>query len=147
MQRTVAQSSGWNGKNRTLWTSHPPYLPQRGRERSWAVGPGAGSLPGCLQHRDLSASEMCWLLYLPFSYLFGTWLAALQSKRDSLGKKDYCLGPQCLPLTCLGALGRATYLSLSCILGGRQGFRGRNGEKGILSSPRAAELSPRQACL
>lgn len=48
------------------------------------------------------------LLDLPFSCWLGTWSAGLQSKGRSIWIKDSCLGPQCLPLACLGALGRAT---------------------------------------
>lgn len=36
----------------------PSILPQRGSEPSWAVGQGAGSLPGCLQHGGLCTSEI-----------------------------------------------------------------------------------------
>lgn len=71
---------------------------------------------------------MGWLLYLPFSYLFGTWLAGLQSKGDGVEIKDSYLGPQCLPLACLGALGGATHPlppPLSSILWGGQVFRSR----------------------
>lgn len=97
------------GKIGPLGRLSPHTCPrERESEPGWAVGLGTGSLPAS-SIRDLSAPEMGWLLYLPFSYWFGTWLAGLQSKGDSVGIKDSCLGPQCLPLACVGALGRATY--------------------------------------
>lgn len=107
--RTVAQSRDWHGKNRTFWAFCSPDLPQRGDKPRWAVGQGTGSLPGCLQHRGRSAPEIYCLISLLCSYLFAAWLAALQSKRDSAGRKDCCLGTPRLPQAYLGVLGRATY--------------------------------------
>lgn len=148
--RTVAQSRDWHGKNRTFWAFCSPYLPQRGDKPCWAVGQGTGSLPGCLQHRGRSAPEIYCFISLLCSYLFGAMLAALQSKRDSVGRKDCCLGTPAPAPGLLGSVGKS-YLpsssSLSCILGKGKVLRDRNDENGILSSPRAAETSPRQACL
>lgn len=68
----------------------PHTCPREGARQAglWSRGQFSLWMPPAQGSRCITE----WLLYLVFSYLFGTWLAAVQSKRDSVGRKDSRLG-------------------------------------------------------